>query len=112
MIDKEKFRDNFKYFDKGTIVQVIDMFLEEYLDRFAELQENINNLDFVAIDNNAHSFKSNVVYMSAEMGELARILEHKGKDQDSGDLQPLFDQLKAGTILLVAELPEMRKEYE
>jgi HPt (histidine-containing phosphotransfer) domain-containing protein len=111
MIDKEAFRENFKYYDKEIVLQVIDMFLADYAGIFEELQVSINNMDFNAIDNIAHSFKSNVAYMSAEVSELARILEHKGKDKNGEGLQLTFDKLKAGTALMVNELAEMRQEY-
>jgi len=112
MIDKETFRDNFRYYDKGIVLQVIDMFLADYQDTFTGLQASIDNLDFDGIDNIAHSFKSNVAYMSAEVSELARIIEHKGKDKNNDGLQAAFEKLKAGTSLMVNELVEMRQEYE
>jgi HPt (histidine-containing phosphotransfer) domain-containing protein len=112
MIDKEKFRENMKYYDKGTVAQVIDMFLADYNDVFVQLQASIDNMDFSSIDHIAHSFKSNVAYMSGELSEQARILEHKGKDQDGSGLQNIFDNLKSGTLVLAEELQEIKKEYE
>lgn len=111
MIDKETFRDNFKYYDKAIVLQVIDMFLEEYNDRFTVLEQNIRDLDFKNIDHNAHSLKGVVTYMSTELYELARILEFKGKECESSGLQETFDTLKQSTLQLAEELVEMRKEY-
>ena len=112
MIDKEKFRDNFKYYDKGIVLQVIDMFLAGYPDRLKELQANINTMDFVKIDHNAHSLKGEVAYMSSEVSELARVMEHKGKDKDGNGLQDTFDKLRSGTLILAGELNQMRTEYK
>lgn len=111
MINKENFRNNFQYFDKSVVLQVLDIFLSEYQDRFNELEKNVSELDFKAIDNNAHSFKSNVAYMSEELHELARILEFKGKEQDSSDLRESFDNLKSATLLIIDDVIELRKEY-
>lgn len=111
MINKENFRNNFQYFDKSVVLQVLDIFLSEYQDRFNELEKNISELDFKSIDNNAHSFKSNVAYMSEELHELARILEFKGKEQDSSNLRECFENLKTATLLIIDDVIELRKEY-
>jgi HPt (histidine-containing phosphotransfer) domain-containing protein len=112
MIDKENFRNNFRYYDKEIVAQVIEMFLEEYEGRFIELQKNIDDQDFEKIDHNAHSFKGVVTYMSPDLYELARILEFKGKEKDSSGLQETFDQLRNGTVELVSELAELLAEYQ
>jgi HPt (histidine-containing phosphotransfer) domain-containing protein len=111
MFDKEFFRNNFKYFDKHVVLESIDMLLSEYEERLAELQKNIHDLDFKAIDDNAHSIKGVVGWMSEGLYELARIVEFKGKESDSNGLQEAFNNLEQGTIELADALQEMRKEY-
>ena len=111
-IDKDVIRENLRYFDKSVIVQIIDLFMEEYPFRFIELQENIIELDFGRINNNAHKLKGVVAYFSQEITQLAWQLEEHGKESNSEGLQQIFDELKAGTLQLGTTLLEMRPEYE
>jgi HPt (histidine-containing phosphotransfer) domain-containing protein len=112
MIDKAEFRDNFNHYDKRVILRIIDIFINEYPDRFVVLQKNINELNFVSVHHNAHSFKGIVTYMSPDLTDLARRLENMGKEKDGNGLQELYDELKDGTLILVNELIDLRKEYE
>ncbi|NVO19538.1 MAG: Hpt domain-containing protein [Bacteroidetes bacterium] len=112
MLDKEKFTDNMKYYDKEIVVQVIDMFLEQYPGRLKDLQSDILEMDFSKIDNHAHSLKGEVTYMSAEMAEVARKLEFKGKEKDGTGLNELLDALNEGIPILAKELTEFKKEYQ
>lgn len=112
MINKESFRDNMKYYDKGIVLQVIDIFLNEYPDRLQELEKNVMELDFHAIDNNAHSYKGVVTYMSGEMAELARKLEFMGKESNSNGIHEALAELTSASLELAVDLKEIRGEYE
>jgi len=111
MINKESFRDNFRYYDKSIVLQVIDIFLDEYPDRLIELEKNVSELDYPAIDNNAHSFKGAVAYMSPLVAELARKLEFMGKEQSNGGIIETFEELRSVTRLLANDLKDIRTEY-
>lgn len=111
-IDKDIIRENLKYYDKSVIVQIIDIFMEEFPGRIEELQKNITDLDFPGISHNAHSLKGVVAYFSPVIAEIARKLEELGRKESSEDLQQIFDELKTGLISLVAVIREMRPEYE
>ena len=101
-----------KYYDKEIVVQVIDMFLEQYPSRLSDLQADISEMDFYKIDNHAHSLKGEVTYMSAELADIARRLEFKGKERDSSGVQELLDTLAAGIPALANELMDLKKEYQ
>jgi len=111
MIDKESFRENFRYYDKNIVLQVIDIFVMEHQDRLRELETNVADIDFTAIDNNAHSFKGVLTYMSPVVAEIARKLEYKGKEKDNSGLTKLLDELRVATLQLVEGLHEIRPEY-
>lgn len=111
MIDKNLIRENLRYYDKPVIVQIMDMFIDDYPIRFEELQKSIANLDFAGIDHNAHSLKGVVAYLSPEVFELARKLEQMGKNKTSEGLQEAFGMLKTGILELVEVLQDMRTEY-
>ena len=112
MINRAKFKENFKDYDNGVVVLVMDIFLGEYEERLESLQKCINELDFETLHIKAHSLKGVVAYMSPELSEISRVLEFKGREKDSSGLQNTFDNLKTGILDLVVDLRELRSEYE
>lgn len=111
MIDKEIFKENFKYYDNEVIVQIMDIFLGEYAGNLEVIQKSILELDYITLNHKAHGLKGVVAYMSEELSELCQELETKGKENNGNGLQPVFDQLKVGILELVEDLVSLRKEY-
>lgn len=112
MINKEKFRENFQYYDKEVVIQVMDIFNNDYPLALQELQQSIAILDFHALNRKAHGFKGVVAYMSPELSVLCHELEQKGAEQNSEGLQPTYNRLQEGILELVDELKLLRIEYE
>jgi HPt (histidine-containing phosphotransfer) domain-containing protein len=112
MINKEKFRENFQYYDKEVVVQVMDIFNNEYPQALQELQQSIAVLDFPTLNRKAHGLKGVVAYMSTELSGLCHELEQKGAEQNSEGLQPTYNLLQEGILELVDELKLLRTEYE
>jgi HPt (histidine-containing phosphotransfer) domain-containing protein len=111
MINKEKFQENFRYYDNEIIVEVMDIFFNEYADTLEVLEQSIGQLDFATINHKAHALKGVVSYMSPELSELCHELEKMGKEKINNGLQQVFRQLKEGTLELVDELKILRQEY-
>jgi HPt (histidine-containing phosphotransfer) domain-containing protein len=111
-IDKDEIRENLRYYDKPVVVQIIDIFMEEYPGRFEELQKNIKELNFEGINWNAHSLKGILANFTPEIAELARKLMELGDKKSADGIQQLFEELISGTKQLVSVLGEMRHEYE
>lgn len=111
MIDKEKFNENFRYYDNEVIVQVMDIFLGEYARDLQILQKSISELDFTTINRKAHSLKGVVSYMSLRLSELCYQLEKKGQEKSGDGLVPLYIQLENDIMELVEDLKILRKEY-
>lgn len=112
MIDKKTFAENYEIFDKEIVKEIIEIYLQEYPDRIANLRTNIHQNDFDSIHKNAHSFKGVTAnFFDAETVELARILESKAKEQDGSRLKELFEQLKESSEKLIDELKALAKEY-
>ena len=44
MIDRQKLNQNFQYFDKETIIEIIDIFFTEYPERVVKIEKNIKEL--------------------------------------------------------------------
>lgn len=112
MIDKTIFASNYEIFDKEIVSEIINIYITEYPDRMAKLEELIKLGDLDQIYKTAHSLKGVTAnFFDKESEELARIIEEKGRAGDASGLQDLFVKLKASTDKLVIELAKLQKEY-
>ena len=111
MIDRQKFNENFQYFEKEIIVEIIDIFESEYEDRFKALRENIAIRDFNQLKFHAHSLKGVIAnFMDPVTIELSRRLDEKAKNKDEDGLESLFSELEKATGNLREELQNIRAE--
>ena len=107
VIDWAQFNDNFQYYDKSIIIEVINLFFEEYEPRISALQKNIDEKDFTSLAFNAHSLKSVISnYMAPSALEITRKLEELGKNQTTEGLNEVFSRLKSITLELLLELKD------
>jgi len=107
VIDWTQFNENFQYYDKSIILEVIGIFFEEYDTRITTLQKNIDENDFTALAFNAHSLKSVISnYMAPSALEITRKLEEIGKNKDGENMHETFSELKNITQELLIELKD------
>jgi len=107
VIDWVQFNENFQYYDKEIISEIINIFFEEYDTRMIDLEKNIAEKDFTALAFNAHSLKSVISnYMAPQVLELTRRLEEMGKNKSDEGIDELFADLKSTTKKLMLELEE------
>lgn len=112
MIDREKFKENFKSFDKEIVLEIIEIFLDEYDTRMEQLNKNINENDLESLRFNAHSFKGVVAnFLAEEPKNISRQLEENAKQGITEGNPELFEQLKVKTDEMIEELKEIRPEY-
>jgi len=113
VIDWDQFNENFQYYDKSIIVEVIDLFFEEYEPRISSLQKNIDEKDFASLAFNAHSLKSVISnYMAPGALELTRKLEELGKSHSTEGLNEVFSELRSTTQELLLELKDYVQKLE
>lgn len=113
MIDIAQFKENFSYLDDDIVVEIIDIFLGEYDERFTALQQNISDLDFAGLKFNAHSLKGVISnFMDPVTIALSKKLDEKAKEGDSTGLQELFDELKSAADTLKAELIAIKATFK
>lgn len=113
LIDKEKFQENFKYFDNEIIVEVIDIFIDEFPERMSTIKKNIEETDMQALNFNAHSIKGVIANFMAEVPQsYAKQLEEKGKLNDSSDLEQLYAGLYESTSEMIDNLKELKLIYK
>lgn len=112
MIDKEKFKDNYKLFDKEIILEIIDIFINEHQDRLDSIRKNIEDKDCDALRFSAHSLKGVIAnFLADEPKELARQLEEKGKNKIPEGLEELYSELQGKVKELVVDLEEIKQDY-
>jgi len=112
MIEHQKFVNNFKYFDKEIVCEIIELFIEEYPTRFTSLQQNINDSDFKSLQFNAHSLKGVISnFLDNDSKEFARQLEEKGKNSDPENISEIFEELKSSTKKMLEELIILKNKY-
>lgn len=111
MIDRHKFNDNFQYFDKEIIVEIIDIFFSEYEERYKNLQQNVLEKDFTKLKFNAHSLKGVIAnFMDPVTIELSRKLDEMAKNKEESGLDQLYEELTQSSSDLMEELKQIRKE--
>ncbi len=112
-INEKQFLENFQYFDKEVVLEIINIFLEEYPQRMETLQTNIKERDFDQLRFNAHSLKGVVAnFVAPEVQELAKTLELKGANKDIKNLDTIYNELKDKADVMVSELKELKNHFK
>jgi HPt (histidine-containing phosphotransfer) domain-containing protein len=107
IIDWDQFNENFQYYDKEVITEVVNIFVNEYEARINTLQKNIDEKDYTNLAFNAHSFKSVIGnYMASKAYEPARKLEELAHNNSEEGIQITFAELKRTTKELHFELKD------
>ncbi|MCF8302160.1 MAG: Hpt domain-containing protein [Bacteroidales bacterium] len=124
MIDKEKFTNYYKAFDKEVVLEIINMFIEEYPERFEKLRRNIEDNDFENLQFNAHSLKGVIAnFTYTEPHQLAKELEDITKEINQSEektvpeesvkhIQSTYNKLEEATKQLLEDLRNIRTEFE
>jgi len=119
MVNKENFYETYQLFDKSIIVEIIDIFLNEYEERFVKLEQNVAEKDFQNMRFNAHSLKGVVANFSAPVPlEMARafektsanLLEANGAGYDDAKMKMDLQALKEATYQMARQLAEIKDE--
>ncbi len=112
VINKEQFQENFKFFDKEIIVEIIDLFIGEFDDRMKSIKDSIESSDMAALKFNAHSLKGVISnFVADEPQLLAKQLEDKADQEDQTVLIEIYHNLYTSTAILVDELKDIRIIY-
>lgn len=132
MIDREKLKENFEYFDNEMILEIIDIFISEYPDRISKLKSDIAGKDLIALKFDAHSIKGVVanfqrdgivVSLAAKLEEIAGTAINK-ETRTLLDLSPdVMNKIHSEAVKIFPEflnsiekfntdLAEIRKDYE
>ena len=113
IINWVQFNENFQYYDKEIIKEVIDIFIDEYDERINKLQKNIDEKDYANLAFNAHSFKGVIAnYMASRAYESASRLEELAKNNSVDGINEIFTEVKSSTEELLKELKNYLRNSE
>lgn len=131
MINREKFREQFSYFDKEIVVTIINIFRDEYPERIETITHCILNHDLISLRKAAHAFKGVISNFDME-GESYRLIKdieiraHRLEEEINeglkisememtkifADFENTFANLKTASAQLFSELMEIQAEYK
>jgi len=110
MIDWPTFNENYQYFPKAVIVELIDIFTSEFQARLIVLEKNIEDADFTSLKFNAHSYKSFIsVYWDLKATDYACQLLALANEQENAGMMEVMAHLKSTSERLSEELTTHRK---
>ncbi len=113
LIDRNQFIENFQYFDKEIVFEIIEIFINEYPDRMKSITESIANVDYDNIKFHCHSIKGVIAnFVAPEVEQQARELEMMGSGKNVTGIDELFSRFKVSTVALIEELKEIQQEYK
>lgn len=129
MINEKKFTDTYVHFDKETVVEIIDIFLEEYNERIEKVSKQLKNKDIEELKRSAHAFKGVIANFETEckayeeiseiLDESYQAIESENFDELSEEekmelmkkLQDKFDAFKKHSRQMYNQLKDIRKNY-
>jgi HPt (histidine-containing phosphotransfer) domain-containing protein len=130
MINRVSFKERFSYFDKEIIVEIIDIFIEEYDERIKKITQVIKDQNTDELKKTVHAFKGVIAnfevecvsYQKAASIEqeaselLTEIKEGKTFSKDDSDkfftrISKEFELFKTDSLDLLNELKDIRGEY-
>lgn len=111
MIDRQLFKEHFSYFDTALVVEIIDMFFDEFEQRFQDLHDNVASRDFDSLHKNAHSLKGVISnFWDPVPVELTKRLDEMAKNKLENGLENTLSELEQSSRLLLEELGKIKKE--
>ena len=130
MINRGKFKECYSDFDKDIVLDILDMFINDYNGRIKKLNGYIDDRAPSFLKREAHAFKSIIgnietdciVFTQLEQiegisSELLDAVESEGKLPDEAEnikyneIIKQFQQLKTSSSQLLAEAKELRLKY-
>jgi CheY-like chemotaxis protein len=112
IIDKSLFVENFHYFDKETVLEIIDLYFSEYPERIQKLETQITASDLTDARNTAHGLKGVISNFAAPaLLDLIRRIEEDCRNGISENLQSMFNEFTRLGEIMIEELKVIRADY-
>lgn len=118
MINKQEFLETYNYIDSEVLVEIIDIFLNEYEQRIDKLYIDVKTGDYKALRYDAHAIKGVIANFYAKPAwEIAKTLEDSGArliEVSSGveehKLTELVNTLNDHVQTMASQLKEIKEE--
>ncbi len=111
-INKVQFIENFQYFDKEIVLEIIDIFLKEYSTRINTIADNIESCDYDNLKFNAHSLKGVIAnFVAPKVERSARELEIMATKKNLDGAKELFEEFRDRSSIMIDELAELREKF-
>jgi HPt (histidine-containing phosphotransfer) domain-containing protein len=130
MIDRVSFKERFGYFDKEIVVEIIDIFIDEYDDRIIKITRVIKDQNLDELKKTVHAFKGVIANFEVEciayqkaasmeqeatelMNEIKEGQSFSKEDSDKffTRISKDFELFKTDSLDLLNELKDIRGEY-
>ncbi len=112
IINKVRLLENYGEYGNEFIVDIINMFFEEYTKDIQGMREAIIQNDAKKLDFHAHKIKSSFKNFSnpCTTGDLSFQLEMMGKNNDLSNAAAVYQELLNQTAIFIEDLNEIKKE--
>jgi hypothetical protein len=111
MIDRIKFDDTFQYYETEVKIEVIEIYLSEYQERFTTIRNNIVQKDFRNLAYSTCVQKGVVSYFCDPLViKLSRQLFDMARNNVEDGLEKLFEELEISNGLMAEELKAIKVE--
>ncbi len=127
MIKEEKFAETYEIFDKETVVEIIDLFVNEYDTRIEKLSTCLDKQNFLELQKYAHAFRGVISNFETECkayDEITEIetecrnlvmdnvtLDDDSKKELAEKLLKTFISFKRNSKQIYNQLKDIRKNY-
>jgi HPt (histidine-containing phosphotransfer) domain-containing protein len=118
MINKQEFLETYNYIDNEVLVEIIDIFLNEYEQRIDKLYIDVNTGDYKALRYDAHAIKGVIANFFAKPAwEIAKKLEDTGagliediSGAEEHKLTEMVNTLSEYVQTMASQLKEIKEE--
>ncbi len=118
MINKQEFLETYNYIDNEVLVEIIDIFLNEYESRIIKLHLDVKTGDHKALRYDAHAIKGVIANFYAKPAwEIAKTLEDTGARliedpaaSDAHSLTEMVNTLDDHVHTMATQLKEIKEE--
>jgi hypothetical protein len=129
MINEGKFAETYIHFDRETVVEIIDIFIEEYDERIEKISQHLAAKNPVELQKHTHAFKGvisnfeteckaydNISQMDSDLRDFndvkSRDTSVDGSEEDFyKKLRVLFDAFRKDSRIMHTQLMSIRKNY-
>lgn len=110
MIDREKFDEQYSFFDTETLSEIIDIFADEKDDRIEAIRKNHQDKNYGELSRNSHSLKGVIGnFMDPVTYSLSQALEEAARAGNEDSVTNLIPALEKACSELVIELKKIRE---